>query len=155
MLKQGVPPKLVSLLKAMHAKVNVKFVVDGVERMLASIIGVKQGDVLGPDGFVFYMAAVMATWRSEHTYDLCLFRSRPDFKLTGRRSTTGSAADEFSIIDSEYADDTALPFPRSFDDEGCKRPEVVVSRVGEPVEEVVEFAFPSLVIKPCGEPVTA
>lgn len=110
MLKQGVPPKLVSLLKAMHATVNVKFVVDGIERILASIIGVKQGDVLGPDGFTFYMAAVMATWRSEHTYPLCVFRTRRDHVLTGRRSTTGSAADEFSIADSEYADDTALPF---------------------------------------------
>jgi hypothetical protein len=110
MLKQGVPPKLVSLLKAMHAKVNVKFVVDGIERILASIIGVKQGDVLGPDGFIFYMAAVMVTWRSEHSYPLCAYRSRPDFKLSGRRSTVGGAADEFDIIDSEYADDTGLPF---------------------------------------------
>ena len=110
MLKQGVPPKLVSLLKAMHATVNVKFVVDGIESVLASIIGVKQGDVLGPDGFIFYMAAVMATWRSEHSYELCAFRSRRDHVLTGRRSTTGGAADEFTIVDSEYADDTALPF---------------------------------------------
>jgi hypothetical protein len=110
MLKQGVPPKLVSLLKAMHATVHVKFEIDGVARILASIIGVKQGDLLGPDGFTFFMAAVMATWRSEHSYDLCVFRSRPDSVLTGRRSTTGSEADEFSVIDSEYADDTGLPF---------------------------------------------
>ena len=40
----------------------------------------------------------------------CLFRSAPDFVLTGRRQTAGSAEDEFAIIDSEYADDTALPF---------------------------------------------
>ena len=52
----------------------------------------------------------METWRSEHTYDLCILRSKPDFKMTGRRSTAGGAADEFAIADSEYADDTALAF---------------------------------------------
>ena len=79
-------------------------------RELFSIIGVKQGDLLGPELFIFFMAAVMITWRSEHSYERCLFRSAPDFVLTGRRPTAGSAEDEFAIIDSEYADDTALPF---------------------------------------------
>ena len=32
MLKQGVPPKLVSLLEAMHETVNVKFEVEGMQR---------------------------------------------------------------------------------------------------------------------------
>ena len=31
-------------------------------------------------------------------------RSRPDFKLTGRRPTTGKSSDD----NSEYADDTAI-----------------------------------------------
>ena len=56
------------------------------------------------------MAALMQTWRSEHEYERCIFRSAPDFIMTGRRSTAGSPDDEFAIIDSEYADDTALPF---------------------------------------------
>ena len=47
MLNQGVPPMLVSLLKALHAQVNVKFNVDGVEKTPSSIIGIKQGDLLG------------------------------------------------------------------------------------------------------------
>ena len=110
MLRFGVPPKLVSLLRAMHAKVNVKFEVDGETRTLLSIIGVKQGDVLGPELFTYFIAAVMITWRSEHNYDLPLFRSADDFVLTGRRSTAGSAANEFALGDSEYADDTGLIF---------------------------------------------
>ena len=38
MLKQGVPPKLVSLLKSMHASVLVKFEVEGVAKTLDSIM---------------------------------------------------------------------------------------------------------------------
>ena len=108
LLKYGVPPKIVDLLIALHKSVHVKFEVDGVERMIESIIGVKQGDILGPTLFIFYIAAIMETWRSEHDYDLCVFRSRDDFTLTGRKPTTDGK--EFAIADSEYADDTALPF---------------------------------------------
>ena len=54
------------------------------------------------------MVAVMQTWRSEHTYELCTFRSLPDFQLTGRRPR--ARGDEFTVVDSEYADDTGLPF---------------------------------------------
>ena len=117
MLKQGVPPKLVSLLKSMHASVLVKFEVEGVAKTLDSIIGVKQGSIEGPDLFIFYIAAIMETWRSEHSYDLCLMRSRKDFTLTGRSHSAGDAADEFAVVDSEYADDTALAF--------CSRADVV------------------------------
>jgi len=49
LLRYGVPPKLVSLLRALHETVHVTFDVDGVVRSLLSIIGVKQGDLLGPD----------------------------------------------------------------------------------------------------------
>ena len=61
MLRYGVPPKLVSLLRALHATVHVQFDVDGVMKSLLSIIGVKQGDLLGPELFTFYMCAVMET----------------------------------------------------------------------------------------------
>ena len=103
-------PKLVSLLKSMHASVLVKFEIDGVAKTLDSIIGVKQGSNEGPDLFIFYIAAIMETWRSEHSYDLCLMRSREDLQLTGRSRHAGGAADEFAVVDSEYADDTALAF---------------------------------------------
>ena len=51
----GVPDKFVSILKAMHKNVEVLFEVDGVKKKLNSIIGVKQGDLLGPELFTFYM----------------------------------------------------------------------------------------------------
>ena len=108
MARQGVPPKLISLLKALHRTVLVKFEVDGVAKSLKQIIGVKQGDVLGPDLFVFLIAAIMETWRSEHKYDLCVFRTARDFKLEGRRPT--ARGESFGIADSEYADDTGMPF---------------------------------------------
>ena len=109
MLKQGVPPKLVSLLKALHTTVKVKFDVDGATSIMDSIIGVKQGDLLGPDLFIFFMAAVMKTWRSTHDYDLCTVRCNADFQLTGRRPTMKGDLD-FGVGDSEYADDTAFAF---------------------------------------------
>ena len=109
LLKYGVPPSIVALLIALHEHVLVKFEIDGVVETLLSIIGVKQGDLLGPKLFTFYIAAVMETWRSEHTYDLCIFRTRDDFTMTGRQPTANG--DDFSISDSEYADDTGMPFP--------------------------------------------
>ena len=117
MLIYGVPPVLVNLLIALHTNVTVGFDVDGVRRVLDSIIGVKQGDLLGPDLFIFLICAIMESWRAEHTYPLCIMRSKPDCKLTGRRPTAGGLADEFAVGDSLYADDSALPF--------CSRADVV------------------------------
>ena len=112
MLKFGVPTKLVRLLIEMHKKVDVKFDVDGVTKVLSSIIGVKQGDLLGPILFTFYIAAIMITWRAKHEYEACLMRSKPDHQMTNRRwQTAGRTMEEFEIIDSEYADDTGMPFP--------------------------------------------
>ena len=39
MEKQGVPPKLISLLRALHESVKVQFEVDGVTKVMDSIIG--------------------------------------------------------------------------------------------------------------------
>mmetsp|Transcript_38924 Transcript_38924/g.82945 ORF Transcript_38924/g.82945 Transcript_38924/m.82945 type:complete len:132 (+) Transcript_38924:115-510(+) len=79
LLKYGVHPKLVSVLRAMHSKVLVQFDVDGVMRMLEAIIGVKQDDLLGPQLFTFFMAAVMETWRASSSYELPTFRTARDF----------------------------------------------------------------------------
>jgi hypothetical protein len=64
MTRYGVPVKLVSLLKALHKTVKVKCMIDDIEQMIDSAIGVKLGDVLGPDLFILCMAVVRRTWRS-------------------------------------------------------------------------------------------
>jgi len=69
------------------------------------------------------MAAVLETWRSLHSYDLCIMRSKEDFILTGRNHKTGGKNlngkrfTEFAVSDSEYADDTAIPFTSRSDAE--------------------------------------
>ena len=68
----------------MHKNVEVLFEVDGVKKKLNSIIGAKQGALLGPELFTFYMSAVLETWRSLLSHDLCIMRSKEDFILTGR-----------------------------------------------------------------------
>ena len=118
MIKQGVPPKLVSLLRSLHTTVKVKFEHEGITQTLDSIIGVKQGDLLGPDLFIFFMAAVMKTWRSSNSskFSLCCVKSKADFQLTGRRPT--EKGETFNVPDSEYADDTAFLFESRAD---CER----------------------------------
>ena len=108
LLRFGVPPKLVSLLKAMHAKVSVVFDVDGVVKTLLAIIGVKQGDLLGPILFTFFIAAIMETWEAMATHEIPVFRTQRDLVMTGRRSN--AVGDKFKIHDSKYADDAAVPF---------------------------------------------
>ena len=104
----GVPFKLVSILKSLHNNINVKFTVDDITHNLNCVIGVKQGDILGPILFTFFIAALMITWRTSVDRPLCVFRTKNDFVLTGRKPTT--KGDDFSFDDSEYADDTAVLF---------------------------------------------
>ena len=132
----GYPPKLVGLLKALHERVLVNFEVEGVEKVIESIIGAKQGDLLGPILFNIYGAAVMIAWRKvreglkqaevaeERVYS-CVFRTKQDHVLgTGtvgnkREFSHGGKydnklykkeAETFEIDDSVYADDTAALF---------------------------------------------
>ena len=108
LLKFGVPQKLVSLLKALHEHVYVKFNVDNVEHTITCSIGVKQGDILGPILFTFFVAAVMITWRMTFNGPFCFYRTKRDYVMTGR--SYRAYGDEFSVPDSEYADDTAALF---------------------------------------------
>ena len=123
MLLYGVPPLLVALVVALHERVIVSFDVEGVKREMPSIIGVKQGDLLGPDLFIFLICAIMDSWAATHSYPLCVMRSRPDFVLTGRRPAT--RGEDFTVSDSEYADDTGLPFESRADVEE-QTPELIV-----------------------------
>ena len=107
-MKFGVPVKLVSLLKALHNDFTVKFSIDDIDKSIKNNIGVKQGDILGPILFLFFICAVMMTWRSKFHIDPCIFRSKNDYKMTGRPFT--ARGEEFPLLDSEYADDTAVLF---------------------------------------------
>ena len=104
LIKFGVPSKIVRLLKCLHERVQVKFSVDGIVHTLLSIIG----DILGPILFLFFIAAVMITWKKIYHRSLCIFRSKPDFIMTGR--SYRARGEEVTVADSEYADDAAVLF---------------------------------------------
>jgi hypothetical protein len=50
-------------LKALHERASVNFEVEGAGKVIESIIGAKQGDLLGPILFNIYGAAAMIAWR--------------------------------------------------------------------------------------------
>ena len=106
--KFGVPLKIVRILKSLHQNFKVNFEVDNVSHSINCTIGVKQGDILGPVLFVMYIAAIMITWRKRYDRPLCIFRTKNDFRMTGRRYNAKGT--DFAIPDSEYADDTAALF---------------------------------------------
>ena len=61
LLRLGTPPKIVSLVKALHERVVVNFQVGEVEKKFMSTIGVKQGDILGTALHTLYMVEIMYT----------------------------------------------------------------------------------------------
>ena len=80
--KFGVPQKILRLLIRLHADFDVQFEVDGITQRIKCIVGLKQGDTLGPMLFDFFIAAVMSSWRSIYGGTLCLYRTQPDFVMT-------------------------------------------------------------------------
>ena len=68
----------------------------------------RRGLGLGPILFTFNIAAVLITWRKTFSGDVCMFRTKEDFILTGRRHD--AVYEEFPLTDSEFADDTAALF---------------------------------------------
>ena len=125
----GFPPKIVDLLKALHHTVLVNFEEEGVKKVIESIIGVKQGDLLGPILFNVYGCAVMIVWRIEREklrkhanecerVNSCVFRTSQDHYIGKRAPTYGGKYDNklkkkvetFAMDDSVYADDIAALF---------------------------------------------
>ena len=106
--KLGVPPKLNRLLQSLHHHFIVKFSVNDIDHEISNIIGVKQGDILGPRLFNLYMFAVMQVWHMTDGRQLCTFYTKQDFILTGRSYRARGV--EFCLPDSQYADDTAVLF---------------------------------------------
>ena len=146
--KFGVSPKIIRLLQSLHAHVEVKFTVNDVTNTIDCIIGVKQGDILGPILFSFFLAAIIITWRAEFDRPLCMFRTNEDYVMTGR--DVNAAGDDFAVPDSEYADDTAVLFTSRHDLEqstpalighfGRFGMDVHVGKAGNPSKSVVLFA---------------
>ena len=56
--------------------------------------------------FTFYAAAIMISWRKVFDGPVSIFRTKPDFVMTGR--SYRAYGEEFPLTDSEYADDTAV-----------------------------------------------
>lgn len=106
--KLGVPLKIIRLLKSLHHRFIVKFEVNDIVQEILNIIGVKQGDILGPRLFNLFMFAVMQVWHSIDKRQLCIFFTKQDFYLTGRNYQ--ARGEQFSLPDSQYADDTAILF---------------------------------------------
>ena len=90
--------------------------------MINSTIGVKQGDLAGPDLFNIHIAAVMMIWRQRYTGLDCVFRTKKDHALgtgtkghkrdwkTGGKYGKTQGVETFKLNDSEYADDTQVNF---------------------------------------------
>ena len=104
--KIGVPKKLVDLVRALHKDFKVKFTVDDV--ISTCVTGVKKGDILGPVLFTFFVATVMITWNATNNVTYCIFCSTNDAKHTGR--SYRAKGEKVLLLDSEYADDTAILF---------------------------------------------
>jgi hypothetical protein len=121
--KLGVPPKLIRLLRALHTDVKVHFTVQEVQLIMDSLIGVKQGDILGPILFVLFICGIMVAFRKKYpNHNGCIYRSKADFVLRSRTALHGgsnlqpgqkghSGVQAFQVGDSAYADDCMFGYP--------------------------------------------
>ena len=132
MERSGFPKLIIRLLKALHEKVLVNFGVEGMKKVIESILGVKQGDLLGLILFGIYGYAVMVAWRTIRAARDARARgiarraacSRPTRTAYNRRNWRRKNEEFSSMDDSTYAGDTAALFASR---EDC---EVSVPRFG-------------------------
>ena len=57
------------MLKKLHTGVKVHFEVNGVQKVINSTIGGKQGDLLFPDLFNLHICAIMQIWRQRGEWE--------------------------------------------------------------------------------------
>ena len=61
--------------------------------------------------FIIYMVAQTNTWKQKEDTSPCLFRSKQDSIITGRRHNIVRGVEELTMIESAYANDDAFLFP--------------------------------------------
>ena len=95
------------MLRALHNDFKVKLTLDDVISTIACVIGVKQGDILGPVQFTFFIEKHFLL-KATNNVMASIFYSKNDVKLTGR--SYRARGEKVLLLDSEYADDTAILF---------------------------------------------
>ena len=113
--KFGVPEDLMTVIQNLHKNCSVLFSIGKEIREIPSTTGVKQGDVLAPILFLFFIQAAVTTMTNapEWTFERCRFncshRDQPPDLNNGRR-TVKEGDETFEMIMSLYADDAAFIF---------------------------------------------
>ena len=103
--KLGIPDKLNRLLQALHKDVEVKIDIDGNEAIIISIVGVKQGDILGPTLYKLYIFAIMETWRAQiKPGGTCVFRTAEDDVIKSRTWRAQDVMGKGGALKSERKD---------------------------------------------------
>ena len=81
MQRFGYPPKFIRMLKMLHTDVKVHFDVNGVQKVINSTIGGKQGDLLFPDLFNLHICTIMQIWRQRRVGTDVGLRTKKAFVL--------------------------------------------------------------------------
>ena len=119
--------KFIRVLKKLHTGVKVHFEVNGVQKVINSTIGGKQGDLLFPDLFNLHICAIMQIWRQRRVGADVGLRTKQDFVLgtstkgNKRASKYGgkyekgavfkrNGCETVTVNESIYADDTICAF---------------------------------------------
>ena len=97
MQRFGYPPKFIRVLRKLHTGVKVHFEVNGVQKVINSTIGGKQGDLLFPDLFNLHICAIIQIWRQRRVKADVGLRTKKDFVLgTSTKITNGPQSTEES-----------------------------------------------------------